>query len=474
MNDSAVLQVRPASLAERSVLPADSKLIEYQMRLLDGADRRAIAAGQGRLSRAVAGARLNFAGRPYPVSLRPLVITGQQALEFASIGERFVKLLDRVAAIYCEETEVRRQFPAYAGVARYAAALPKLKPLTRICRLDGLIGPGGTYRILEINTDCPGGVIQNGLAGRIWSDIANPLTDGLALDAHAQPFVKNPDCFLLELLAAHRERTGRNAERASIVNFHGRFTNEIDWMLLGLDRLGVETSLVDAADLRRGPNGLVDPAGRTVELAYNKFDLRDIIDEPAVADYLEAAAAGEVTVLNPLICQWPLADKAVLALMQDEKFADCFTAAERDLIKAHVPWTRVVRAGRAVGPDGMPVDLLSYIGDNRESLVLKPSNATCGEGVIIGPLTRPQLWRQEVERAAKGAAHVVQEYIPAPCISAPNPADGTVEPMWVGLDIYVFGGRFAGFQSCASLDAVTNVGNRGILLPVAVNAGGKS
>src|SRR5262249_17098627 len=276
------------------------------------------------------------------------------------------------------------------------------------------------------------------------------------------PFVKNPDCFLLDLMAAHRERTGRPAERASVVNFRGRFTNEIDWMLEGLNRLGVHTSLVDASALLRGPKGVVDPAGRVVELAYNKLDLRDIIDEPLVAEYLEATAAGEITFLNPLICQWPLADKAVLALMHDERFADCFTATERALIKAHIPWTRFMSAGRTMDPDGRPIDLISYVLENRQSLVLKPSNATRGEGVVVGPLTPQQLWCELVERVAKGTPYVVQEYIRAPCISAPHPSDGTVEPMWAGLDIYVFGGRFAGFQSRASLDAVMNVGKRGI------------
>jgi hypothetical protein len=460
----------PAPIAE-AVLPADRDLIECQMRNLGPGTQRELAAAQGRLSGAIAAGGLHFEGRPYPVSLRPLAISARQAREFAAIGERFVKLLDTAAEIYCNSREARRLFPAYRGVERYATSLPKLKPLTRICRFDGLIAPDGSYRIIETNTDCPGGVIQNGLAGRIWEQTANPLTDGLVLDSRAQPFVVDPDCFLLELLAAHRERTGRQADHACVVNFRGRFTNEIDWMLRGLNRLGVETTLVDAAALRRGSNGIVDPTGRSVELAYNKLDLRDIIDEPAVAEYLEAAAAGDITFLNPLICQWALADKAILALLHDGRFADCFSAAERAFIAAHVPWTRFVSAGRTNGPDGDPIDLLSWVAENRESLVLKPSNATRGEGVLVGRFTLPQQWQDQLARAANGTPQVVQEYIRAPCISAPHPADGTVEPMWIGLDIYVYGGRYAGFQARASLDPVMNVGKRGILLPVVVAEG---
>src|ERR1051326_1114163 len=107
-----IVRERPASVAEASVLPVDNKLIERQMRLVNGSDRSALAAAQARLSRAVAGSNLHFEGRGYPVSLRPLVISEQQAREFAAIGERFVKLLDRAAAIYCEEKEARDLFPA--------------------------------------------------------------------------------------------------------------------------------------------------------------------------------------------------------------------------------------------------------------------------------------------------------------------------------------------------------------------------
>jgi hypothetical protein len=471
MTPSLATKERSTATNIVGVLDADNELIEHQMRNRAHANDGALRLAQSRLSRAVETAKLNFEGRPYPVSLRPLALTARQASDLGSIGERFVDLLDTAARLYCEDKDARDLFPAYRNVDHLATKLPKLKPLTRICRLDGLLAPDGSYRILETNTDSPGGIIQNGRAGQIWAEIVNPLKDGLALDIDRQPFVKSPDCFLRELLAAHRERTGQSASRAAIVNYRGRFTNEIEWMVDGLIRLGVETMLVDAATLRRGPHSVIDTTGRPIELAYNKFDLRDIIDEPEVAAYLEGAAAGDITFLNPLICQWPLNDKAILALLQDQRFSDYFTPAERALIKDHVPWTRFVRAGRTGARDGKRIDLLPYVAENRESLVLKPSNATRGEGVLVGRFTAQAQWEAQLSRAAAGTPYVVQDYIEAPRISAPHPTDGSIAQMWAGLDVYVYGGRFAGFQSRASLDPVMNVGMRGILLPVVVAEG---
>src|SRR5262249_14112230 len=160
--------------------------------------------------------------------------------------------------------------------------------------------------------------------------------------------------------------------RAAVINFKGRFTNEVPQIVAALNRLEVETVSLDVTELRRTSRGLTDGTGRRFDLVYNKLDPRDLLDEPLVTDYLTAAAAAEATCINPLISQWILADKTVLALLSDSQFEANFTAADRALIQAHVPWTRFVRIGKTSTLDGGSADLLTYVAENRERLVLKP------------------------------------------------------------------------------------------------------
>ena len=422
---------------------------------------------QQRLTRVLGDAGLHFEGKPYPVCLRPYAMTNSEAKSVISVAERLVEILDIAAVIYCEDSRAQQLFPTCESVTTFIKALPKIRPLVRVCRLDGLIAADGTYRLLETNTDCPGGVIQNGMAARIWSGEVNPLTVGLDLDVTTQPFAVDSDCFLHELLNSHYLRTGQSAQRSLIVNYRGRYTNETDWMVRGLRRLGLDADLADAGQLSRGPGGLRDTFGKIVDLTYNKYELRDFINEPDVVPYMAAAAADEVTFVNPLIAQWVLADKAIFALLTDERFAEYFSASERDLIRRHIPWTRVVTGGTTTGPDGSRVDLQKYILEKRQSLVLKPVNGTRGEGVLIGCQTDDGTWRDCLCEALRTKPYIAQDYIEAPRIWTLHPDMGSMN-MASGLDVYVFGGHFAGFQARASIDPVMNIGRRGVLLPVAI------
>jgi hypothetical protein len=467
--DTVVKLREPIDLHGDAILSKDNRVIDERVRQCIGGNE--LPSAQAALSDMVASRGLHFEGRSYPVSLRPLAIDQQTEATIIALSEQFVSILDTAAKLYCESEQVRDCFPSYRSVVRFITSMPALAPLVRICRLDGLFDAHGRYRIIETNTEGPGGVIQNGLAGRIWAEAKNPLTSGLGLDVYKQPFVANPDCFLHELLSTHRELTGRYPSRAAVVNFRSRYRNEVDWITRGLNGLGVETVTADAASLKRKSGRLTDETG-ALDLVYNKLDVRDLLDEPTVEEYLTATANHEATCINPWIAQWILSDKAILAVLSDDRFGSNFTAADRDLIRRHVPWTRVVRDLYTTDKERQRVNLLPYAIAQRDELVLKPSNATRGEGVKIGLLTDPTEWASSLRRAAeaKNESCVVQEYVPAPRLNAPHPSDGTVENMAFGLDVYVFGGRVAGYQARASLDPIMNVGKRGILLPVGITS----
>ncbi|MGN7743657.1 hypothetical protein ACTJKT_27235 [Pseudomonas sp. 22526] len=462
MNNNAL-----ACTPNTSLFEADDRLIEQSLAHLTADARKRLIAAQKRFCDSLSSEGLNFEGKSYPVSIRPLILSNETVAQLQTLGEGFARVFDHAARIYVENEQVRALFPAYKNSEHLTFNLPAHSPLVRIFRLDGLFDSEGIYQILETNTDCPGGVIQNGLAGRLWAEIDNPLLAGIGHSVDFQPFVSDPDLFLKELLSAHFQRTGQPARRAAIVTFKGRFKNEVTQMVAGLNRLGVPTEEVDAADLKRRDGHLVDPQGRVIDMTYNKLDLRDLIDEPLVSEYLEAASNAEVTFLNPLISQWPLADKAIMALLSDPKMLALLPEEDRELCRTHIPWTRLLAAGKSSNPQGQPIDLISYVRRHRPHLVLKPSNATRGEGLLVGPFATQEQWEQGICSALEGPhSFVVQQYIQGRTLSAVHPELGVTESMWSGVDTYVYGGRFAGFQARASFDPVMNVGRKGILLPV--------
>ncbi|MGY3387435.1 hypothetical protein ACVWW6_000026 [Bradyrhizobium sp. USDA 3311] len=468
------IQMGGGSAAIASVPSPSEADVQIERRLSEAAtyDSEPIWRAQDELTSAIAEAGIHFEGQACPACLRPLVIGSRLENDLITIAESMVKLLDAAAQLYCRNPEVQDLFPAYKHLLRFIVCLPKHRPIVRICRLDGLFSSDGHYKIIETNTEGPGGVIQTGLIANVWSHVANPLTHGLAFNVGKQPLVRDPHCFVRELMLAHREETGRDLRTAAIANFRGRFTNETDWIEKRLRDVGVEAVLLDLSEIRRTSRGLAAPDGQLIDLVYNKLDVRDVIDSVECNDYLEACAAQEVVTINPWICQWILSDKAILAVLTDDRYSSHFDSEQMKLIARHIPWTRLVRAGITTDIERRRIELIGYIRENKNNLVLKPSNATRGEHVLVGRLTSSEVWDEHIRYAAS-KPYVVQEYIWPGELTALHLSTRSIRKMVYGLDCYVFGGRVAGFNSRASFDAVMNVGRSGILLPVAVsNAAG--
>jgi diaminobutyrate-2-oxoglutarate transaminase len=343
-----------------------------------------------------------------------------------------------------------------------------MKPVVSLCRLDGFIDLAGRYRILETNTACPGGVVQAGLAARLWQQLAGRVGAGITIDQSAQPLVQHPAHFATSLAQAYMQLRGERAHRAAVTNYNGKYTNEVHWIVSGLRGLGIEADLVDAQNLRRdGAGGLHGPTGR-IDLVYNKLDPLDLIDNGNLREYLQAAVHDDIAFLSPLIAQWILEDKAILAVLTDPRFEGNFTPAQRRLFEEHVPWTRFCRESTTTDSEGSITDLLELVRGQRRSLVLKPTNASRGDGVTIGRTVTEAEWLDKVNKAFASGRYVVQELVDPRQVLVPD-AEGTeLHPMNSGLDVFVMNGRFAGFHSRASIDPVINIGRRGLLLPVLV------
>ncbi|PDT64094.1 hypothetical protein CO683_40395 [Bradyrhizobium ottawaense] len=459
------MESRSNAIGAVAAINRANALIEQRIGNLASQDATSIWAAQDELSAAVAKAGIHFEGRAYPLCLRPLVIDAQVASQLKSIVEAFLEVLDVAAELYCCDKEVQNLFSSYNHLQPWIIRLPKHRPIVRICRLDGMFGRDGHYKIIETNTEGPGGVIQTGLAASVWSQIRNPLTHSLSFAPSKQRSANDPNAFVRELKDTYRAEKGSELRSAAVVNFKGRFVNEVDWIIKGLEDAGIEAALFDVRALKRTPRGLIGPDCRRVELVYNKLDVRDMMDADECHAYLESCAAREVVSINPWISQWILSDKAILAVLSDDRFRSNFTSSQIELVARHVPWTRVVRAGITTDPNGKRIDLIDYIRENRADLVLKPSNATRGEGVQLGRRTPSGAWDAYIREAAL-KPYVVQEHIGSEHVTALDASSRSIQQMAWGIDCYVFGGRLAGFHSRASVDAVMNIGRSGILLPV--------
>ena len=95
-----------------------------------------------------------------------------------------------------------------------------------------------------------------------------------------------------------------------------------------------------------------------------------------------------------------LDQKSCWEILTDLQFTQrYFSADERQIFRRHILWTRIVSARWTTLPDGSTDDLLDYIRQNREALVLKPNRSYGGTGVVLGPMLTQQEWEAAVDKA---------------------------------------------------------------------------
>jgi glutathione synthase/RimK-type ligase-like ATP-grasp enzyme len=162
-------------------------------------------------------------------------------------------------------------------------------------------------------------------------------------------------------------------------------------------------------------------------------------------------------------------NKKLFALLDDPRFGHLVEAREAEVVRATIPWTRILRPGRATYGDWV-VDLLEFVSDNRPRLVLKPASEYGGHGVSLGIETTQGEWDRIIEDHATSSDYIVQEYVPVPEEMFPAVEQGHVQMRLKRFNINPFGigGRYAGMITRISERAVINVSAGGGLLPSVV------
>jgi uncharacterized circularly permuted ATP-grasp superfamily protein len=144
------------------------------------------------------------------------------------------------------------------------------------------------------------------------------------------------------------------------------------------------------------------------------------------------------------------------------------TGDERAFVARTVPWTRKLEERRTT-KDERPVDLLSFVRDHREGLVLKPAHGYGGRDVLVGDETTPAQWDEAVRVGAR-QAWVVQERVAIPEEPFPTCEGGALgfEELKVNANPFYVRGGETGAVTRASRSAVINVSAGGGSVPTFV------
>ncbi|PYR91964.1 MAG: hypothetical protein DMF84_15405 [Acidobacteria bacterium] len=437
--------------------------IQHWSALVRGSADRTLCAS---LAERMRSARLTFGGRLLCPFLRPFFLTLAEEARIAHAAETLWRLGERVARVALERPELLDDLGLSDAERRLASIDPGYATASTAARADSFILPA-SLQFAEYNAESPAGP---GYAQRL-SELFDrePLMQAFRNAFDVRYYTPIP-LLLDALLESYREWGGTaNPPRIAIVDWKDVPTwSEFELLRDGFVSLGIPTVISDPRDLSFDGGRLIAD-GAPVDLVYRRVLINDIVARPDECRALvEAYTRRGVAVANTLRCKIPH-KKAFFAVLTDERYLELFNDEEHAIIRAHVPWTRVVRHGFAMR-NGERVDLVPYLREHRDRFVLKPNDEYGGTGVTLGWETDPAAWDTTLARAVADGSWVAQERIAIRRERFPVCDADAIDDrdMLVDLAPYLFRGRLSGFLTRLSATGLANVTSGGGQVPAFV------
>jgi hypothetical protein len=412
--------------------------------------------------------RLTFGDRLLCPFLRPFFLEPSDEARVRDAAETLWTLGERVAQAALEDESILKDLALSEEEIRLARIDPGYRTTSTASRADAFILPDSLW-FAEYNAESPAGPgYSQGLA-EVFAD--TPLMTQFRASFDARMF-RPIDALLEALIASYREWGGNaSPPRMAIVDWREVPTfSEFELLRDAFTARGVPTIVCDPRELQFA-HGMLGANGVRIDLVYRRVLINDIVSRrEECRALLEAYEHRVVCVANALRCKISH-KKGFFAVLTDERRASLFTDRERDVIRRHVPWTTIVREG-SVRRDGGDVDLIPYLRQHRDGLVIKPNDEYGGTGVTLGWETSEADWDAAIGRALaeQGRGWVAQARIPVRRETFPVCAAKGVEmrDMLVDFAPYLFRGRLSGFLTRLSATGLANVTSGGGQVPAFV------
>ena len=411
-------------------------------------------------------AKLIFGGRPLSPYLRPHFVSETDFVQICQICETVWSAIQKVKDAAITDPSIIDDLGMTPIERELIAIDPGYTAVSPTSRLDSFLTESA-YSFVELNGESPAGIAYADAAYDIFS--ALPVMKRFAEYYNLRAL--HGRRFMLDvLLDSYVEFLGRKPDRIpqiGIVDLKGLPTQkEFELFKSFFEKNGYPAVICSPQELEY-KNQLLTFNGFRIDIVYKRLLVNEylpIMDEfPAL---LDAYRAHDVCLVNSFRSKL-IHKKALFAVLTDARRANLFSTGERDVIDAHVPWTRLVRDEKT-DYHGKPVDLQEFVLNNSHKLVLKPNDDYGGHGITIGWKSNEAVWREELQAAMLDRDYVVQERVSTARETFPAlTADGRIEfaEQLVDLDPLLFNGKVRSAFTRLSYTELANVTSGGGMVP---------
>jgi hypothetical protein len=284
---------------------------------------------------------------------------------------------------------------------------PGYQALEVAARLDTHL-TNGSLHFVQYNADSPtGGGYADALSDLFYD--APPMKE--LRKKYTLTKIGSRKHLLQALLKSYKQFGGTKRPNIAIVEFRPAFHSGQSEYELFRDAFrdeGYAVEIVPPEQLEYR-NRVLRRGSFEIDLVYRRLGVQEFLirfdlTHPLVQAYRDRA----VCVVNSFRSE--LAHKkAMFGLLTDESLTAKFPLAERKAIREHVPWTRLVHAGKTTYGD-KTIDLMEFAIQNREKLALKPNDDYSDLHTYFGWEMEASDWERALKQATR-APYVLQERV---------------------------------------------------------------
>lgn len=381
------------------------------------------AESQGQLDAQLRDRGLFFGDRPLCSVLRPRFLSPSQYRFLQQRAAVVLRAFRKAHRAALADDTLLAQFRLADWERTLAHVDAGFRDASPVSRLDAFfVAEAGGLRFTEYNAETPAGGAYNDVLTEVFFGL--PIMREFMRTWDLRPLPARHDV-LHALLDAYAQWSGtRSVPRIAIVDWSDVPTRS-EFLLFQdyFARQGLDCIIVDPREVTYDGKRLRSAHG-DIDLVYKRVLLTELVEREGIDHaVLRAVRDRAVCMVNPPSCKI-LHKKASLAVLHDERNAALFDADESQAIAASIPWTRVVEDRRTIH-EGQEVDLLPFIDEHRDQLVLKPNDEYGGKGIVLGWEADSDTWATTI-KTALAEPYIVQQRIALPTEPYPSVVDGCV------------------------------------------------
>lgn len=442
------------AVAHYHELLGERELAETSLKLLDEGLERA---------------KLIFGGRRLSPYLRPHFVREDDFAQVVRVCETVWSAIEKVKDEAVRNNQVLDELGLTPIERELVAIDPGYRAVSPTARLDSFL-TDEAYSFVELNGESPAGIAYGDAAFEIFESL--PVMKRFTEKYHVRRF-EGSSLMLKVLLECFEEFLGRKPDRPpqiAIVDLKGMPTQKEFELFKEYFEAQGYPAIIASPDELEFTNGRLRAGDFEIDIVYKRLLVNEYLpimsEQPALVDAYRARAVCMVNSFRSKVIH----KKALFAVLTDARYANLFTPEEREMIAGHVPWTRKVRPGKS-DYYGAEIDLLEFINERRDRLVLKPNDDYGGHGIYIGWNIDEIGWDEAIHNALANGDYLVQERVQtAREIFPALTADDTIQfvEQLVDLDPLLFNGKVGSAFTRLSSNELANVTAGGGMVPTFV------